>query len=125
MRIANTTISVEEYLSSVYEPECDYVDGQLEDRNAGEKDHSKLQFRIQMLLSRIPGHLQIFPAVRIRVSPTRFKDRWSRMTQKLDDYSLMGCPNIWVLESGAVLEVHDALATTDPSVTIQLLEIWQ
>jgi len=47
------------------------------------------------------------------------------MTQKLDDYSLMGCPNIWVLESGAVLEVHDALATTDPSVTIQLLEIWQ
>jgi len=24
-----------------------------------------------------------------------------------------------------VLEVHDALATTDPGVTIQLLEIWQ
>ena len=57
------------------------------------------------------------------------------MTQKLDDYSLMGCPNIWVLDPGrskvyryeseAVLEVHDALATTDPSVTIQPLEIWQ
>ena len=39
---ATTLVSVEEYLSSVYEPECDYVDGEIEDRNVGEKDHSKL-----------------------------------------------------------------------------------
>ena len=52
---ATTLVSVEQYLSSVYEPDCDYVDGELEDRNVGEKDHSKLQFRVQMPLSRIPG----------------------------------------------------------------------
>ena len=65
-------VSVQEYLSSVYEPECDYADGEIEDRNVGEKDHSKLQFRVQMLLSRVPG-ISIFPDVRIRVAPTRFR----------------------------------------------------
>ena len=49
-----------------------YVDGEIEDRNVGEKDHSKLQFRVQMLLSRVPG-ISIFPKVRIRVAPTRFR----------------------------------------------------
>lgn len=122
-----TLVSVEEYLSSVYEPECDYVDGEIEDRNVGEKDHSKLQFRIQMLLSRVPG-ISIFPEVRIRVSPTRYRvpdvavyltepeeqvfttapflvieilspeDRWSRLTRKLEDYSGMECRNIWILD---------------------------
>ena len=122
-----TLVSVDEYLSSVYEPECDYVDGEIEDRNVGEKDHSKLQFRIQMLLSRVPG-ISIFPEVRIRVSPTRFRvpdvavyltepseqvfttppflvveilspeDRWSRLTRKLEDYFAMGCRNIWILD---------------------------
>ena len=36
-------VSVEEYLHTDYEPDCDYVDGELEDRNVGEKDHSKVQ----------------------------------------------------------------------------------
>jgi len=124
---ATTLVSVEQYLSSVYEPDCDYVDGEIEDRNVGEKDHSKLQFRVQMLLSRIPG-IAIFPEVRIRVAPTRYRvpdvsvyltepseqvfttppflvveilspeDRWSRLTRKLEDYFAMGCPNIWILD---------------------------
>jgi len=29
-------VSVEEYLHTVYEPDMDYVDGVLEDRNVGE-----------------------------------------------------------------------------------------
>lgn len=33
---AATTISIEEYLASDYEPDVDFVDGALEDRNAGE-----------------------------------------------------------------------------------------
>ena len=32
-------VSVEEYLHSVYEPDLDYVDGRLEERNMGEFDH--------------------------------------------------------------------------------------
>jgi Uma2 family endonuclease len=36
-------ISEEEYLNSDYEPDCDYVDGHLEERNLGERDHAFLQ----------------------------------------------------------------------------------
>ena len=38
-----TVISVEEYLSHTYEPDCDYIDGHIEERNVGETDHSWLQ----------------------------------------------------------------------------------
>ena len=36
-------VSVEEYLNSSYEPDCEYVDGRLEERNVGEFDHGHLQ----------------------------------------------------------------------------------
>jgi len=43
---AGTQVSLEEYLGTVYEPDCDYVDGELEDRNVGEFDHGDLQSEI-------------------------------------------------------------------------------
>jgi hypothetical protein len=36
-------VLVEEYLRTSYEPDSEYVDGELVERNAGEKPHSKLQ----------------------------------------------------------------------------------
>jgi hypothetical protein len=36
-------IPVEEYLRTVYRPDCDYVDGEVLERNLGELDHSDLQ----------------------------------------------------------------------------------
>ena len=36
-------ISVDEYLHSVYEPDVDFVDGALEDRNLGEYEHWCIQ----------------------------------------------------------------------------------
>ena len=39
----STLISVEEYPSTLYRPDCDLVDGVLMERNVGRKDHSKLQ----------------------------------------------------------------------------------
>ncbi len=46
-------VSVEEYLSSSYEADCDYVDGVLEERNLGEWNHSRLQF-VLLSISRDP-----------------------------------------------------------------------
>ncbi len=40
---ARTLISVEEYLATSYRPDCDYVDGEVVERNLGEWDHSRLQ----------------------------------------------------------------------------------
>ena len=39
-------VSEEEYLNTVYEPDCEYEDGVLIDRNVGEKDHGRLQVLI-------------------------------------------------------------------------------
>jgi len=36
-------ISLHEYLSTVFEPDCEYVDGELVERNTGELEHSALQ----------------------------------------------------------------------------------
>jgi Uma2 family endonuclease len=41
-----TQVSLDLYLSSVYEPDVDYVDGELEDRNVGHYDHSSVQQEI-------------------------------------------------------------------------------
>src|SRR5580698_9549510 len=47
----NTVIPVSEYLRTSYSPDCDYVDGEVQERNMGEQDHSDLQTRIAVLLS--------------------------------------------------------------------------
>jgi Uma2 family endonuclease len=41
-----TLISLETYLTTSYEPDCDFVDGMLEDRNVGEYDHNVVQMAI-------------------------------------------------------------------------------
>jgi Uma2 family endonuclease len=41
-----TLIPVEEYLRTVYRPDCDYVDGEVVERNWGERDHGRLQLRL-------------------------------------------------------------------------------
>lgn len=38
-----TLISVQQYLQTSYHPDCDYVDGELEERNVGELTHNKMQ----------------------------------------------------------------------------------
>jgi hypothetical protein len=42
-----TVVPLAEYLETSYRPDCEYLEGELLERNAGEWDHS----RLQMLLS--------------------------------------------------------------------------
>jgi Uma2 family endonuclease len=67
--------SVDEYLSTVYEPECEYVDGELIDRNVGESEHSGLQFVLIELLAnqRRAAGVHIFPELRVQVAARRFR----------------------------------------------------
>lgn len=39
----STLIPVSEYLNTVYRPDCDYIDGELRERNVGERPHAQLQ----------------------------------------------------------------------------------
>ena len=75
MAAVDALVSVEEYLHTVYEPECDYVDGELEDRNVGERDHATTQGEIYYNLRRQQQrwNIRVFPEVRIQITPTRFR----------------------------------------------------
>jgi Uma2 family endonuclease len=74
-RVNSTAISVDEYLHTVYRPDCDYVDGQVIERNAGEFDHSTVQGILVRRLWKLARSLRIriLPELRMRVSPTRFR----------------------------------------------------
>ncbi len=68
-------VSVEEYLSTVYEPDCDFVDGAIEERNVGELDHSFLQLFLGSIFMnrRAEWGIVAFSEQRIQVAPNRFR----------------------------------------------------
>jgi len=68
-------ISVREYLTTSYDPDCDYVDSVVEERNVGERDHSKLQGAViaNYYNRRREWGIHVYPEQRIQVSPTRFR----------------------------------------------------
>jgi Uma2 family endonuclease len=72
---SRTSISVEEYLASSYRPDCDYVDGHIEERNLGERTHSRIQHKLDGCLTPYEETLgiEILPEVRVQVKPTRFR----------------------------------------------------
>jgi hypothetical protein len=41
-----TRIMLEQYLKTPYEPDAEFVNGEVEERNVGEYDHSVVQFAI-------------------------------------------------------------------------------
>ena len=49
--ITEPLVSVEEYLSTTYHPDCEYNEGIIEERNLGEFDHSFLQTIIATLFT--------------------------------------------------------------------------
>jgi Uma2 family endonuclease len=71
----NVQIPVSEYLRTSYSPDCDYVDGEVQERNLGEQDHSDLQMQFIKLLSTDANevHVRVNPELRVQVSATRFR----------------------------------------------------
>jgi Uma2 family endonuclease len=73
--MSTTAVTIEEYLSTVYRPDCDYVDGEILERNLGERDHSFWQVEIGAYFSarRKQWGAYAFAEQRIQVAPTRFR----------------------------------------------------
>jgi Uma2 family endonuclease len=73
---AKVLMDVDEYLHTSFEgADCEYVDGEVLERNMGERSHSWVQTRLAILLSALRGQLGIYVSVelRIRVSATRYR----------------------------------------------------
>lgn len=70
-----TQIPIETYLSTVYEPDVDYVDGELEERFVGEYDHNMVQRALVLWFYRHEKEWRIrsIQEQRTRVGVTRFR----------------------------------------------------
>ena len=68
-------IPVSEYLRTSYEPDCDYVDGELQERNLGEEWHSLVQSAISAIFrsNRALWGLRAYTEQRVQVSETRYR----------------------------------------------------
>jgi Uma2 family endonuclease len=68
-------VPVSEYLSSSYEVDCDYVDGELQERNVGEWEHGLLQGILNGIFRdhRLEWGIAAVPEQRVQVSPTRYR----------------------------------------------------
>ena len=69
------TVTLEQYLNTSYSPDCDFIDGRLEERNLGEIEHARLQRTLLLLLAAKMTEWQIEPLqeLRLQVKPNRFR----------------------------------------------------
>ena len=71
-----TLVSVQEYLAASFDPDRDYVDGELQERNLGEQPHSLTQTNLAVFLftkGELQWGIRVLTEQRVQVSPTRFR----------------------------------------------------
>jgi Uma2 family endonuclease len=68
-----TLISVEEYLNTSYDPDMEYVDGVLEERNVGDLLHSMTQSNIIYHVRRKYPRVFVAPELRSQTRSTRYR----------------------------------------------------
>ena len=74
--LASTTLtSVKDYLKTSYRPDCELVEGRVEERNGREHDHAALQAApiIWFGQHQREWNIQVLPEQRIQISPSRFR----------------------------------------------------
>jgi len=121
-----TLTPVDEYLSTSYTPDVNYLDGHLEERNVGTKAHGKMTFHIKKLLD--DRGLAAFIETRLRINDTRYRvpdvcaylsepdeevftkppllcvevlspeDRMNKVVTLAKEYLAMGVPVVWVID---------------------------
>src|SRR6476619_7838667 len=110
-----TQISVEEYLHTAYRPDCDYVDGVVEERNLGERDHSWIQGKlVAFFLARFkePG-IAALPEWRFQTKPTRFRIPDVVVTRGKPDEQILTKPPLLCIE---ILSPEDRVSRTNARI---------
>jgi Uma2 family endonuclease len=70
-----TQVSVEKYLRTSYAPDCEYVDGEVLDRNVGELDHGSLQKAVLLYVAAREKKLGVFiiQEQRLQLNPRHYR----------------------------------------------------
>jgi len=121
-------VSVEEYLRTSYDPDMEFVDGALVERNVGDWLHSLVQSNVLAAIRRKYPHLKVVVELRSKTATTRYRipdvsvllappqtdylldaafvavevlskrDVMSVVIEKLKEYHAKGVPNIWLID---------------------------
>ena len=121
-------ISVEEYLTTAYDPDVEYVDGVLVARGVGDWLHALIQSNVLFALRKKYPHLKVVAELRSSVTATRYRlpdfcvlqsapatrylldaafivveilsegDVMSVVVEKLREYAAKGVQNVWVID---------------------------
>ncbi|MGA3200914.1 MAG: Uma2 family endonuclease [Bryobacteraceae bacterium] len=122
-------MDVSEYLRTAFEgPDCEYLDGEIVERNMGELPHGDVQLNLGSLLRQLRHRLgiRVVPEIRIQISPTRYRVAdlavWrnddigtgiptvapflvveilspeDRMVPKIQEYLSIGAEWIWIVD---------------------------
>lgn len=112
---AGTLISVEEYLKSSYSPDRDYVDGMVEERNLGERDHSDVQSNLVTFFRarRRETGITAFAEWRFQVKSTRFRVPDVIVTRGSPDEQILTTPPLLCIE---ILSPEDTVVRTNARV---------
>jgi Uma2 family endonuclease len=70
-----TLIPVSEYLRTTYRPDCDYIEGELRERNVGELPHALMQWILCTIFNtnRRAWGVIAAPEVRVKVAERRYR----------------------------------------------------
>lgn len=70
-----TTVPVETYLHSTYEPDAEYVDGEIQERSVGEYDHASWQAALLEYFTALKQdwNIRVLAELRVQVAATRFR----------------------------------------------------
>jgi Uma2 family endonuclease len=108
-------IAVDEYLKTVYQPDCEYVDGMVEERNLGEIDHAYVQGRFVYLLTALwpeTGLLPL-PEVRVQTRPNQYRVPDIALTRGKPAGRILTTPPVLCIE---VLSAEDRLSRVNTRV---------
>jgi Uma2 family endonuclease len=72
---ARTLIGVDEYLRTVFDgADCEYLDGEIVERNTGELPHGDIQVELIIRLKQASrGRLRVVSEIRIQINPRRYR----------------------------------------------------
>jgi Uma2 family endonuclease len=95
--------TVREYLATSWSPDREFVDGRIEERNLGEKEHSILQRFLTVLfaIKRTEWGVEVFPELRTQTEARKFR-----------------VPDVLVMRSESKFERY---VTTPPLIAIEIL----
>jgi Uma2 family endonuclease len=115
MASAQTLVSVEEYLRTSYSPDCDYVDGVVEERNLGERDHAWVQTQIATWITSRFRQTGIAAIVewRFQTGPTRFRVPDVTVVRGKPDENILTKPPLLCIE---ILSPEDRLSRVNARI---------